>query len=72
MCFIHFVLGLPRKCFLSSKTCQVLESGEATKYFYDHCWDVFMFFGWFESLCMYCRVLFGFLNGKVSPVSIPR
>ena len=31
-----------------------------------------MFFGWFESLCMYCRVLFGFLNGKVSPVSIPR
>ena len=33
MCFIHFVLGLPRKCFLSSKTCQVLESGEATKYF---------------------------------------
>ena len=46
---------------------------EATKSFSYHCWDVFFdIFGWFESLCRYCRVLFGLLNGLVIPVSILR
>ena len=37
------------------------------------CFSVFCLGGSnFESLCMYCKVLFGFLNGLVIPVSIFR